>query len=142
MNIEELRNHCLAIKDAEECTPFGEDTMVYKIMNKMFAYFSLYPKNNEHFVVLKCDPEKTVELREKYEGITKGYYAGNSLMWNSVYIQKDVPDKLIVELIEHSVEEVIKKLPKKRKEIIFPVAKPVEKEKIPSCNLQTISHDC
>ena len=117
MNLEELRSHCLAIKNVEECTPFGEDVVVYKIMNKMFAFFSLNPKDGEHFVVMKCPPEKTVELREKYKGITKGYYAGNSLMWNSVYIQKDVPDKLIIELIEHSVKEVIKKLPRhKQKE--------------------------
>ena len=116
MNIEELRNHCLAIKNAEECTPFGEDIMVYKIMNKMFAFFSLNPKGVEHFVVLKCDPEMSVELREKYHGITKGFYAGESLMWNSVYIQRDVPDKLIVALIKDSVEEVIKKLPKKKRE--------------------------
>ena len=115
MNLEELRNHCLSVKNAEECTPFGDDVMVYKIMNKMFAFFSLNPKDNEHFVVMKCDPEKTVDLREKYIGITKGYYAGNSLKWNSVYIQKDVPDKLIIELIKHSVEEVIKSLPKKIK---------------------------
>jgi predicted DNA-binding protein (MmcQ/YjbR family) len=113
MNIEELRNHCLAIKKSEESTPFGDDVLVYKIMNKMFAYIPFNPKNGEFFVVMKCDPEKTVELREKYEGITKGYYAGNNLMWNSVYIQKDVPDKLIIELIEHSVNEVVKKLPKK-----------------------------
>lgn len=116
MNIEDLRNHCLAIENAEECTPFGEDVMVYKIMNKMFAFFSLNPKGGEHFVVLKCDPDRTVELREKYQGVAKGYYAGNSLTWNSVYIQKDVPDKLIVELISHSVEEVVKKLPKKKRE--------------------------
>jgi predicted DNA-binding protein (MmcQ/YjbR family) len=116
MNIEELRNHCLAIKNSEECTPFGDDTMVYKVMNKMFAFFPLYPKENEHFVVMKCAPEKTIELREKYRGVTKGYYTGNNLMWNSVYIQRDVPDKLIVALIEHSVEEVIKKLPKKKQE--------------------------
>jgi predicted DNA-binding protein (MmcQ/YjbR family) len=116
MNIEELRNHCLTVKNAEECTPFGEDVMVYKIMNKMFAFFSLTPKDSEYFVVMKCDPEKTVELREKYEGITKGYYAGNNLKWNSVYIQKDVPDQLIVELIAHSVEEVVKNLPKKKQE--------------------------
>ncbi|MCL2416979.1 MAG: MmcQ/YjbR family DNA-binding protein [Bacteroidales bacterium] len=114
MNIEELRNHCLAIKNAEECTPFAEDVMVYKIMDKMFAFFLLNPKEGEHFVVMKCAPEKTVELREKYEGVTKGHYTGNNLKWNSVYIQKDVPDKLIVELIEHSVEEVIKQLPKKK----------------------------
>ena len=114
MNIEELRNHCLAIEQAEECAPFGDDVVVYKISNKMFAFFPLNPKDNEHFVVLKCDPEKSAELREKYAGVTKGYYAGNNLMWNSVYIQKDVPDKLIVELITHSVEEVIKKLPKRK----------------------------
>ena len=98
----------------EECTPFGDDVMVYKVINKMFAFFPLSPKNNEHFVVLKCDPEKSIELREKYDGITKGYYAGNNLKWNSVYIQKDVPDKLIVKLIEHSVQEVLKQLPKKK----------------------------
>lgn len=114
MNIEELRNYCVAIKNAEECTPFGEDVLVYKIMNKMFAFFSLNPKEGEYFVVLKCDPDKTVELREKYQGVTKGFYAGNSLMWNSVYIQRDVPDALIVQLITHSVEEVVKKLPKKK----------------------------
>lgn len=117
MNLEELRNHCLAVKNAEESSPFGEDVIVYKIMNKMFAFFSVKPKNNDFFVVMKCDPEKSAMLREEYEGVTKGFYAGNSLTWNSVYIQSDVPDKLIVELIAHSVEEVIKKLPKaKQKE--------------------------
>jgi predicted DNA-binding protein (MmcQ/YjbR family) len=116
MNIEELRNHCLAIKNVEECTPFGEDVLVYKVMNKMFVFIPLNPKENDFFAVMKCNPEKTVELRDKYEGVTKGYYAGNNLMWNSVYIQKDVPDKLIIELIGHSVDEVIKKLPKKKQE--------------------------
>jgi predicted DNA-binding protein (MmcQ/YjbR family) len=119
MNIEELRENCLAIRDSEECMPFGEDVLVYKIMGKMFAFFSLNPKNNEYFVVMKCDPEKTAELREKYSGVTKGYYAGNNLMWNSVYIQNDVPDGLIVELLSHSVDEVIKKLPKRKREEYF-----------------------
>jgi len=76
----------------------------------------LNPKDNNHFVVLKCDPDKTVELREKYNGVTKGFYAGDNLLWNSVYIHQDVPDALIVELIAHSVEEVVKKLPKKKRE--------------------------
>ena len=116
MNIEELRNHCLAIKNAEESTSFGDDMLVYKVMGKVFAFFLLYPKNNEHFVVMKCDPERTVELRERYEGIIKGHYTGNTLLWNSVYIQKDVPDKLIAELIQHSADEVVKKLPKKKQE--------------------------
>lgn len=116
MHIEELRDCCPAIKKAEECTSLGKDLISYKIMNKMFAFFLLNPKNGEHFVVLKCDPDKTPELREKYQGITKGVYTGVTLMWNSVYIQKDVPDTLIAELIEHSAEEVINKLPKKKQE--------------------------
>ena len=65
---------------------------------------------------LKCDPDKTVELRERYAGVTKGYYAGDNLLWNSVYIQRDVPDTLIKELIDHSVEEVVKKLSKKQQQ--------------------------
>lgn len=116
MNIEELRDYCLAVKGAEESTPFGEDIIVYKVMNKMFAFYFLNPKGGEHFVVLKCDPDKTVELREKYQGVTKGVFTGATLMWNSVYIQKDVPDALIAELIEHSAEEVVKKLSKKKQE--------------------------
>lgn len=116
MNIEELRDCCLAVKGAEECTSLGKDLISYKIMNKVFAFFLLNPKEGEHFIVLKCDPDKTVELREKYQGITKGVYTGATLMWNSVYIQKDVPDALIAELIEHSTEEIIKKLPSKKQE--------------------------
>lgn len=116
MNIEELRECCLTINNAEESTPFGKDIMVYKVMNKMFAFFPLYPKGAEHFVVLKCDPDTSIELREKYRGVTKGVYTGDTLMWNSVYIQKDVPDALIAELIEHSAKEVLKKLSKKKQE--------------------------
>lgn len=116
MNIEELRSCCLAVKGAEECTSLGEDLLSYKIMNKVFAFFLLHPKEGKHFVVLKCDPDRTVGLRERYRGITKGVYTGATLMWNSVYIQRDVPDALIAELIEHSAEEVVKKLSKKKQE--------------------------
>ena len=116
MNIEQLREYCLSIKGASESTPFGDDVLVYKVMNKMFLFFLLNPKDGEHFAVMKCDPEKTVELRERYAGVTKGYYTGDNLLWNSVYIQRDVPDALIKELIDHSVSEVVKKLSKKQQQ--------------------------
>ena len=116
MNIEELRNHCLVIEKAEECTPFGDDVLVYKIMGKMFAYFSLAPKDGRFAVNLKCDPERTVELRERYEGVRRGIHSAASLLWNAIYIESDVPDNLIVELISHSRDEVVKKLPKKKRE--------------------------
>lgn len=114
MNIEELRNCCLAVKGAEESTSLGEDLLSYKIMNKVFAFFLLNPKEGENFVVLKCDPNRTLVLREKYQGVSKGVYTGATLMWNSVYLQKDVSDALIAELIEHSAKEVLQKLSKKK----------------------------
>jgi predicted DNA-binding protein (MmcQ/YjbR family) len=115
MNIEELRECCLSVKGVRECMPFDENTLVYKIMDKMFAYFSLTPKGGDFFVSMKCDPDKSAQLMDCYEGITFGYHSDKKY-WISVYIQSDVPDKLIEELIEHSVEEVIKKLPKKKQE--------------------------
>lgn len=54
MNIEELRNYCLAIKNAKECTSWGENIISYKIMDKVFAFSLLNPKENGYFVVLKC----------------------------------------------------------------------------------------
>lgn len=61
--------------------PFEEDILVYKILNKMIAVFSLNSKEAEHFIVLKCDLERTVKLREKFQDVTKEVYAGNSLIW-------------------------------------------------------------
>lgn len=113
MNIEELRDFCISIKGASECFPFDETTLVFKVMDKMFAYIALDPKNGEFSVNLKCDPEKAINLREQYNGIIPGYHS-NKKYWNTIYLESDVPDNLIKDLILHSVEEVIKKLPKSK----------------------------
>ena len=113
MDIEQLRNYCLAVNGASECLPFDDMTLVFKVMNKIFAFFSLAPKEGDFFVTLKCDPERSMLLRERYQGITCGYHT-NKKHWISVYLKSDVPDALIVELVNHSAEEVIKKLPKVR----------------------------
>jgi len=115
MNIEELREHCLSINGCSESTPFLSDYIVaFKVMGKMFAFFSLEPKEGQFFVYMKCDPERSVELRERYIGITRSMH--DTLLWNAVYLESDVPDPLIKELIDHAVEEVIKKLPKSKRE--------------------------
>lgn len=113
MNIEELREYCISVKGASESFPFDESTLVFKVMGKMFAYTGLDPKDGFFKVNLKCDPEKSSELRARYEGITHGTHT-RGLLWNAVHLASDVPDKLIKELIDHSVEEVIKKLPKNK----------------------------
>ena len=111
MNIEEAREACLTIKGATESCPFGEDTLVFKVMDKMFAYLILTPMNGGFWLNMKCEPEKAIELRERYNGIIPGYHM-NKKYWNTIILDSDVPDNLIEELIQHAVDEVIKKLPK------------------------------
>lgn len=123
MNIEELRNICLSVKASEEVFPFDNDTPVYKIMGKMFAYFGLTPKDGRFVVNLKCNPEKTIELRETYSAVSKAIHAKDSLKWNSIYIESDIPDSLIKELIFHSADEVIKNLPKIKQNEYYSVIK-------------------
>ena len=115
MNIEEFREYCLSIKGSTESLPFlKHNVLVFKVMGKMFAYIPLEPKDGVFRADLKCHPDRSVELRERYDGITKTDF--KTLLWNLVTLESDVPDELIRELIRHSVEEVIKKLPKKKRE--------------------------
>ena len=115
MNIEELREYCLSVKGSLECFPFDDTVLVFKIMDKMFAYIGLEPKDGHLRVNLKCDPVRSEDLREHYAGVAHGVHTASNL-WNAVDIDSDVPDELIRELIDHSVEEVLKKLPKKKQE--------------------------
>lgn len=112
MNIEDVREYCLGVKGSIECFPFDETTLVFKVMGKMFAYMGLEQRENGFMLNLKCDPTKAIELREKYECIIPGYHS-NKKYWNSIYIEKGIPDYVLKDLINHSVDEVIKKLPKK-----------------------------
>ncbi len=115
MNIEELRIFCLSVKGATESLPFDDTILVFKVMGKVFALASLEPRNGEFSVNLKCEPEQAVELRERYRGVVPGWHM-NKKYWNTVFLSADVSDEEIRRLILHSVEEVIKKLPRKAKE--------------------------
>lgn len=115
MNIEQFREHCLSIKGATESLPFlGHNVLVFKVMEKMFAYIPLSPKDGVFRADLKCDPERSIELRERYYGISETDF--KTPLWNLITLESDVPDCLIEELIGHSVDEVIKKLPKRKQE--------------------------
>jgi predicted DNA-binding protein (MmcQ/YjbR family) len=77
MNIEEIRDHCLAKPGVTEGFPFGEDVLVFKVMNKMFALTGL--EGDPPYVNLKCDPERAIELREQYEDIRPGYHMNKAI---------------------------------------------------------------
>ena len=115
MNIEEIRDHCLAKPGVTEGFPFGEDVLVFKVMNKMFALTGL--DGNPPYVNLKCDPERAIELREQYEAIQPGWHM-NKQQWNSVYFTGGIPRDLVLELIDHSYELVVQGLKKKDREAL------------------------
>ena len=109
MFLDDLRNHCIAKPGVTEGFPFDKSTLVFKVFGKMFA---LVDVDVFETINLKCDPEKAVELRESHQGIQPGYHM-NKTHWNSVYLNEDVSDQLLVELIDHSYELVYASLPKK-----------------------------
>lgn len=109
MNIETIRDYCLSLPLATEDSAFGEDYVLFRVYGKIFACISL-EKADE--VTLKCDPDYAVELRDKYAGIC-GAYHWNKKYWNDVSFEADVPEGLVYELVDHSLQEVLKKLPKK-----------------------------
>jgi len=110
MNIEDFRTYCLSKKGVEEAFPFDEVTLVFKVVNKMFALTGLDAE--EFRVNLKCDPEKSVELRELYVDIIPGWHM-NKKHWNTVYFERELEDKLLYELVDHSYDMVVKGLKKK-----------------------------
>ncbi len=109
MNVEDLRNYCLSKPGVEETIPFGPDTLVFKIGNKMFAAMGL--EWEEAAINLKCDPERAEELRDRYDAIIPGYHM-NKKHWNTVYTERDLDVELVESLIDHSYDLVFSKLPK------------------------------
>lgn len=111
MDIEIAREYCLSKKAVTECLPFDEYSLVMKVMDKMFALIDLESANK---IYLKCNPEYALELREHYSAI-EGAYHFNKKYWNQVFLDGDVDDKLLKQLIDHSFEEVLKKFTKKKR---------------------------
>lgn len=112
MNIEEYREYCIAKDGVTEEFPFDEQTLVFKVMGKMFA---LTDVDDFESINLKCDPERSVQLRDQYDTIYAGYHM-NKKHWNTIDMDGSLPDSLVRELIDHSYDLVVEKLPKALKE--------------------------
>jgi len=111
VDAEQFREYCLAKPWVTEGTPFGEDTLVFKVAGKMFALLSLDdvpPRAN-----LKCDPDRALELRDRYDQVLPGYHM-NKKHWNTVVLDGAIPNATIVEMIDHSYDLVRWKAKKRR----------------------------
>lgn len=109
MNIEEIRDYCLAKPGVTEDMPFGEDTLVFRVGEKLFLLTSI--SRSSQFNV-KCDPELAVELRERNSEVQPGYHM-NKKHWNTVHTDGNLTRKQLCDMIDHSYDLVLKSLPKK-----------------------------
>ncbi len=115
MNIEEFRDYCLQKKSVEETFPFDEVTLVFKVGGKIFAITGL--EHEEFKVNLKCDPDKSVELRARYpDSVFPGWHM-NKLHWNTVLFEKGLSTDLLKELIDESYNLIVNSFSKKQREL-------------------------
>ncbi|UXE68492.1 MAG: MmcQ/YjbR family DNA-binding protein [Chryseotalea sp. WA131a] len=114
MNIESFQKYCLSKKGVTEEFPFDNNTLVFKVMGKMFAL-----TNVEAFegINLKCEPELAAQLREEYPAVKAGYHM-NKKHWNTIVMDGSIGDKLIQQWIDLSYDLVVASLPKKEREAL------------------------
>ncbi|MDR1436726.1 MAG: MmcQ/YjbR family DNA-binding protein [Candidatus Symbiothrix sp.] len=109
MNIEELHEYCISLKGASASFPFDDVSLVMKVEGKMFALIPL--DSTELQITLKCDPEKAVELRESYSCVEPAFHF-HKKYWNTIYLNREMKTEEVKSWIRHSIDEVMKKLPK------------------------------
>jgi predicted DNA-binding protein (MmcQ/YjbR family) len=98
-------------KGVTEEFPFDNNTLVYKVLGKMFA---LADVDQFDSINLKCEPERAIELREEYPGVMPGYHM-NKKHWNTILMDGSINDTLIKSWIDHSYNLVVSSLPKRQK---------------------------
>lgn len=113
MDLERLREFCLMKPGVTEDFPFGEKVLVFKVRGKMVLLMNLEAEPVS--VNMKCDPTRAQVLRADYEAVLPGYHM-NKRHWNTVLVEGDVPDALLLELVDHSYERVVAGLPRRTRE--------------------------
>ena len=125
MDIEQLRHFCIAKKGTSEGFPFDNDTLVIKVMGKMFIMIPLDRwENRQEVCIVKLDPVWALELRDEYEDIIGGFRQGrkpdaryvHAKHWNTIVHNKNLSNEFIETLIDHSYNLVVKGFTKKLRE--------------------------
>ena len=116
MSQKEIDALCLGHLGAYKTYPFDETTSVFKVGNKMFAFYdeTCHPLK----LTLKCDPFYGQELRKMYSNVEAGYHM-NKKHWNSIICDERADIELIKGWIEESYELVFAKLTKKEQRQIL-----------------------
>ena len=110
MNYQETKTYLLSKPDAILDFPFGPETAVFKVRNKMFA--TLVETEGQAWSNLKCDPTEALMLRDIFPEVRPGYHM-NKKHWNTIELQGNLPQSEIERMIDNSYTLAVKSLPLK-----------------------------
>jgi predicted DNA-binding protein (MmcQ/YjbR family) len=92
--------------------PFGPEWEVFKVVGKVFVLATEMP--GEPVVTVKCEPEHSQALQQRYEEVVPGYHM-NKRHWLTIRAGATVTRELVDELVRNSYELVVDGLPKTKR---------------------------
>jgi len=92
--------------------PFDGETLVIKVAGKAFVLTDI--TRDIPAINLKCDPNRALELRARYDTVLPGYHM-NKKHWNTVILDGSISDEEILGMIDHSYDCVVAGLGKAAK---------------------------
>ena len=90
----------------------------YQIGGKMFAAVCLDDNDKPYYITLKLEPLEGDFWRKQYEDIIPGYYM-NKMHWNSVKVDGNVPDEILMDLLEKAYRIVFGSFSKKKQKVMI-----------------------
>ncbi|MGN1133562.1 MAG: MmcQ/YjbR family DNA-binding protein [Oscillospiraceae bacterium] len=105
MTKEDYLEFCRGLPDTLVDQPFDKDFSTYAARHRQSKkWFALVMElNGKDIVNLKCEPMSAEFYRKVYKGVIPAYHM-NKRLWNTVYLQSDVPDSLIMQITEESFQ--------------------------------------
>jgi len=112
MTHKTVEKYILSMPNAYLDYPFGEEVAVYKVGQRAKSKGQNSSSNDKMFALiqedskpvklsLKCDPELSKLLRERYESVMEGYHL-NKKHWITVILSSQLSEAEIEDLIRHS----------------------------------------
>lgn len=117
MKYEWIDAYCLSKKGAEKDFKAEWNATRYMIRGKMFAMMG-GDKAGDPIISLKLEPAYGELLRSEYQDIIPGYYM-NKVHWNSLYLEGNVPDDIVRDMIDRSYNLILGGLSKKLQQEIL-----------------------
>lgn len=111
MKYEWLDEYCLSKKGAEKDFKLEWNATRYMISGKMFAMQG-GDKYGKPIITIKLEPLFGELLRKQYKDIIPGYYM-NKEHWNSLYLDGDVPDAVLKDMLDKSYNILLASFSKK-----------------------------